>query len=193
MNYTANDVLNEIARSFYGTDHEDWLRFDDYEGTLQLGNLKVWVDGDKLVWRDLGYPHVAGTVEIPAGVSEDDELPDGSYVADIVDEVDTWLLGWVDDIDVDWLLEELHDEVGGELTEDADGDRVVVEAGGDTAWTVESWGEDPRVAVVKGSVVDELEDGSVGVVWKDSAPVDPDLAAIGYGWEALTAALKELR
>ena len=126
MNYTANDVLDEIARSFYGTDHEDWLRYD--AGELRLGNRKVWVDGDTLTWRDLGSPRIAGTVEIPAGFEMGDI---------VIDEVGQWLLGWTDDIDADELLETLQDEIGGELTEDMyGGDQMLVENAGETAWAV---------------------------------------------------------
>lgn len=192
-NYTAADVLADIAQSFVGTDHEDWVRFDRYESTLQLGNLRAVADGDKLTWRDLGLPRIAGSVEIPAGVGEDEELPGGSYIRDVIDEVSTWLLGWTEDIDVDWLLEELHDEVGGELTEDVHGSRVVVAVDGVTVWAVEAWDNGPWVMLVRGSVTEELDDGSVGVVWEDSMPVDPDLVVTGYEWEALTEALEELR
>lgn len=192
-NYTAADVLADIAQSFVGTDHEDWVRFDRYESTLQLGNLRAVADGDKLTWRDLGLPRIAGSVEIPAGVGEDEELPDGSYIRDVIDEVSTWLLGWTEDIDADWLLEELHDEVGGELTEDVHGNRVVVAVDGVTVWAVEAWDDDPWVMLVKGSVTEELDDGSVGVVWEDSMPVDPCLVVTGYEWEALTEAMEELR
>lgn len=185
------DVLSEITRSFYGTDHEDYLRRDGNE--LRLGNLLVEAQGDRLVWRDLGLPRIAGSVEIPAGIGEDEELPDGSYIGDVIDEVGTWLLGWTEDIDTDWLLEELHDEVGGELTEDVHGDRVIVEADGVTAWEVETWDVGPWVVLAKCSVTEELEDGSVDVVREDSMPVDPELVVTGYGWEALTEALEELR
>lgn len=194
-NYTAADVLAEIAWSFVGTDHEDWMRFDSYEGELQLGNLRVVADGDKLTWRDLGLPRIAGSVEIPVGVGVgwDEELPGGSYIGDVIDEVSTWLLGWTEDIDIDWLLEELHDEVGGELTENVHGGRVVVAADGVTVWSVTAWDVSPWVMLTKGSVTEELDDGSVGVVWEDSRPVDPDLVVTGYEWEALTEALKEMR
>lgn len=185
------DVLSEITRSFYGTDHEDYLRHDGNE--LRLGNLLVEAQGDRLVWRDLGLPRIAGSVEIPAGIGEDEELPNGSYIGDIIDEVGTWLIGWTEDIDIYWLMEELHDEVGGELTEDVHGDRVIVEADGVTVWAVEALDVDPWVMLVKGSVTEELEDGSVDVLWGDSMPVDPELVATGHDWEALTEALKELR
>lgn len=184
MNYTANDVLADIARSFYGTDHEDWLRFND-EGELRLGNLKVWVDGDTLLWRDLGSPRIAGSVEIPAGVDEDDELPDGSYVSDVVDEVGKWLLGWTDDIDEGSLLEVLQDEIGGELTEDVHGDPMLV---ADDAWAVGVYaGEEVTPLLLRGSLASEFE-----AVWEDSYPIDPELVVIGFERKAIEEAHRGL-
>lgn len=178
MNYTANDVLADIARSFYGTDHEDWLRYD--AGELRLGNLTVTAQGDILTWRDLGLPRIAGSVEIPAGI-------DGSYVQDVIDEVGEWLLHWTDDIDQCELLMALQDEIGDELTEDANGNRVVVENDGVTAWTVATWGESPWTLLVRGTVAGELD-----VVWEDSYPIDPELAVTGYVREAVAEAYRGL-
>lgn len=185
MEYTANDVLAEIARSSYDADLEDWPRFDD--GALRLGNLRVWVDGDTLVWRDLGSPRVAGLVEIPAGIDEDDELPDGSYVSDVIDEVGEWLLSWTDGIDTDDLLTVLQDEIGGDLADDDNGDRVVVENDGVTAWTVATWGESPWALLVRGTVACELD-----VVWEDSYPLDPELAVTGRERQAVKEAYRGL-
>lgn len=185
MDYTANDVLAEIARSFYGTDHEDWLRQD--AGELRLGNLKVWVDGGTLIWRDLGRPRDEGSAEIPEGTGEDDELPDGSYVPDIVDEVSEWLLHWTDDIDDGELLACLQDEIGGGITEDVHGDPVLVADDGVTAWAVTNWDESPWAVLVRGTVPGELD-----IVWEDSYPIDPELVVTGHERKAVEEAYRGL-
>lgn len=175
----ANDVLYEIARTFYGTDHEDFISLD--AGELRLGNLVVVARGDTLEWRDLGLPRNAGSTEIPEGSDCDEELPDGSY---IVDEVGQWLLTWTDDIDVDELLKDLQDEIGGTIAGD-----VLVENDGETAWSVELYNEAPFVLLSRGSVAGGQDED---VVWEDSYPVDPVAASSGYGREAVEEAYRGL-
>lgn len=188
MNYTANDTLNEIARTFYGTDHEDWLRFND--GELRLGNMKVWVDGDKLLWKDLGLPRIAGIVEIPEGTEMEEELPDGSYIGDVIDEVGEWLLHWTDDIDDGVLLACLQNEIGGEITEDVYGDPVLV---ADDVWSVViDAGEETSPLLRRGSLVSTEDDGGVEAVWVDSYPIDPELAATWYERQAVDEAYRGL-
>lgn len=177
----ANDVLYEIARTFYGTDHEDYLRLND--GELRLGNLVVVARGDHLEWRDLGSPRIAGSTEIPEGSDYDEELPDGSYIEDIVDEVGQWLLTWTEAIDADELLEDLQDEVDGTIADD-----VLVENDGETAWSVVVYDEAPFVLLSRGSVACWGD----GVVWDDFHPVDPELSIAGYGRKAVEEAYRGL-
>lgn len=181
----ANDVLYEIARTFYGTDHEDWLRLDD--GELRLGNLLVVARGDQLEWRDLGSPRNSGSTEIPEGSDYDEELPDGSYIEDIIDEVGQWLLTWTDEIDSDELLKDLQDEVDGTIIDD-----VLVENDGVTAWSVSVHDEEPFVLLSRGSVVDWKDDGAADVYWDDFYAVDPALAVAGYARKAIEDAYRGL-
>lgn len=177
----ANDVLYEIARTFYGTDHEDYLRLDD--GELRLGNLTVVARGDRLEWRDLGLPRNAGSTEIPEGSDYDEELPDGSYIEDIVDEVGQWLLGWTEAIDAGELLEYLQDVTDGEIVGDA-----LIENDGVTAWSVATYDEAPFVLLGRGSVAYGKDD----IVEDDFYPVDPELAATGHGRKAVEEAYRGL-
>ena len=186
----AQDVLYEIASTFYGSNHEDWLRKDDDE--LRLGNLVVKADGEMLTWRDLGLPRNAGSSEIPYGSDWDEELPDGSYIEDIVDEVGQWLLGWADDVDTDDLLRQLQDTIGGEIAEGTTGDQVLVNDDGVTAWSMASWDEVPWVTLQRGSVVGETDDERVDVLWEDSYPIDPELVVTGYVVHAVEEAYREL-
>lgn len=185
MGYNANDVLHEIARTFYGTDHEDCLRLD--AGELRLGNRTVVARGDRLEWHDLDDPRNVGSTEIPEESDYDEELPDGSYIEDIVDEAGQWLLGWIEDIDADELLQDLQDEVGGTIIDD-----VLVENDGETAWSLVVYDEAPFVLLSRGSVVGWRDDGAADVVWDDFYGADPELAATGCGRKAVEEAYRGL-
>nr|DAF73051.1 MAG TPA: hypothetical protein [Caudoviricetes sp.] len=180
--YTAVDVLAAVADTFVGTDHEDWVCFDVYEGTLRLGNLKVTVEGNKLIWRDMGLPWNDGNVEIS----------DGSYVADIVDEVGTWLLNWTNDIDLEDVLNELQDRFGGGLYRDNHGDSILIEPDGVSVWGACTYEESLYVWATRGSVVDYRPDGTVEVLWDENYPIDPEMIVCGYLTEAVDEALRKL-
>lgn len=190
--YTAASVLAAIADTFVSTDHEDWLRYDNCEGTLRLGNLKVAVRGNKLIWRDMGLPRNAGEAEIPDGTKEDEELPDGSCISDIVDEVGQWLLTWTDDIHTGVVLDELHDRFGGGVYKDSHGDPVIIEPDGVSVWGVSIFDDSLHVWACRGSVSDYRPDGTVEVLWEASYPIDPEMIVCGYMLDAVDEALREL-
>lgn len=188
--YSAAGVLAVIADTFVGTDHEDWLRYDTYTGDLRLGNLTVKVVGNKLVWRDLGFPRNAGEVEIPDDAGEEDELPDGSYIEDVVDEVSQWLLTWTDDLCPEYILDELHCRFGGGKYTDTHGDPVIVEQDGLGVWGVSVFDESLYIWACHGSIVNRLPNRTVEVLWDESFPIDPEMIVTGYQGEALDEALE---